>query len=211
MANESIRLISEQTLPAWMTANGYVAPPFTESQTTDLVAHLATLTSTLGTATTNITSLQGSVATLQANAAIVVVQGADHPVTNNTLVSSAYLTVPLLANTSYQFEINAPFNVAGVVSGYKFQMLGPASPTFASVTQQATGGGALGVLALNIVALGVSLAAGLLSSGDNVFVARGTIVNGANAGNLTLQFAQNTTNASAITLKRGGYMIVRKI
>ena len=50
-----------------------------------------------------------------------------------------------------------------------------------------------------------TLACGVVANLVNMVILQGTIVNGANAGTLQLQWAQNTSNATAITVKTNSY------
>lgn len=121
-----------------------------------------------------------------------------------TLQSDAVLVIPIQASRAVKVRAFIPFALAGIISGYKFGISGPASPTNIIFTAQVQNA-VTGVLALSGVAtaLGQVIAGALATSGDHFCMIEGTVENGVNAGNLTIQVAQNTSDASAITIKRG--------
>jgi len=109
------------------------------------------------------------------------------------------------ANRAYGFHANVQFNLAGIISGQKFGVSTPASPANALYTIEVLNG-----TGLSIVALGLSagVAGALATTGLHAARLHGVIENGANAGNLAMQFAQNTSDGSAITAKRGSWFLV---
>jgi hypothetical protein len=139
--------------------------------------------------------------------------GADQAITSSTTFADATgVTIALEANKVYRFLVHVPFNLAGIISGYKFQLLGPTSPTnyIASTKLLNTVAGTL-LGATVQTALGTAVNGGLATSGNHVFEVSGVIENGANAGSLKLQFAQNVSDGSAITIKRGAFIQVFEI
>jgi hypothetical protein len=135
---------------------------------------------------------------------------ADQSITSSTTFADATgLTANLDPNKSYRFELNIVFNLVSIVSGYKFQLVGPASPPNV-ISVSKVFNGVLGTLlsATTQTSLSSSIAGALATAGLHVFTLEGLIENGANAGTLKLQFAQNTSDANAITLKRGSYLLL---
>lgn len=90
------------------------------------------------------------------------------------------VTVPAAAAVSY-----------GVIGA----TVGTASSPVTSMTMEYTATG------------GTGLAAGIAASELYVLVLEGSVANGANAGNVTLQWAQNTSNGTATTVKVGSTVI----
>jgi hypothetical protein len=135
-------------------------------------------------------------------------QTADQAVASSiALANSNSMAYPLDVNTVYLFKLVAMFNLAGVVSGYRFGLTGPASPTNVIYVAEVRNLVATAlVLAGTVSAFGAMLTGALAVAGNHLLVAEGTIENGANAGNLTFQFAQNTSDVGAITLKRGSLL-----
>jgi len=109
------------------------------------------------------------------------------------------------ANRAYGFDCNVQFNLAGIVSGQKFGVLTPASPTNALYTIEVLNGTGFSIVAIGLSA---AVASALATTGLHAARLHGVIENGANAGNLAIQFAQNTSDGSAITAKRGSWFRV---
>jgi len=130
---------------------------------------------------------------------------ADQSVTSSTgLVNITGMVAAVEANRAYGFLVEIQFNLAGIVSGFKFGVSAPASPTNLAYTIDVTASG------LTIVGLGLSatIAAALATTGLHKVTMRGVLENGANAGSLVPQFAQNVSDGSAITIKRGSFIRV---
>lgn len=132
------------------------------------------------------------------------------PLTTNTVLTSMGVLVPILANTTYAIRVWLPFSLAGVVSGFKFAIAGPAAPTyFISSAQVITSAAAL--LATTISTLGNAFASALATAATHNCIFDATLVNGASAGNVDVQFAQNVSDAGAITILRGASISVTAI
>lgn len=143
----------------------------------------------------------------------VIVQQNDQAVSNATtgatLVNSE-LTLPILANQTYEFTIDFVANNAGTSAGFKCAVTGPASPTRITLNgmlQNSTSG----ILHQTVGSLTTIIAGGITTTGLKYGRVWGEIKNGANAGYLTFQFAQNTADAGATTLKAGSRMWVKQI
>lgn len=128
---------------------------------------------------------------------------------NTTLASDSVLTVPIAANAVVYVEAFIPFSLAGVLSGYKFGIGLPASPTnvllVGEVTNAVTGALALSSL---VSAAGLITGGALATSGSHFAKITGTVENGANAGSIAVQAAQNTSDGSALTILRGAFIRV---
>lgn len=123
---------------------------------------------------------------------------------NTTLANITGLVFPVEANRAYGFMAEIQFNLAGIVSGFKFGVANPASPTNLVYTIEAISSGAI----IAGIGLTATLGAALATTGLHACHIRGVLENGANAGNLSMQSAQNTSDASALTIKRGSFLRV---
>jgi hypothetical protein len=130
---------------------------------------------------------------------------ADQSVTNNTLVTVTGFSFPMEASRAYGFMGTLFVNLAGVISGVKTSISTPASPTNVNYVIELVNGTGLTLVALGLAA---SVASALATTGLHLVRFNGIIENGANGGNLAIQFAQNVTDGSAITAKRGSWMRV---
>lgn len=135
---------------------------------------------------------------------LTVRKTADQSVTSSTvLVDDTALVLPLLANEIWQFKFFVVYG-AGTVGDMK---LGYTFPTGGDLRM--SGPAALdagGTLAYYIFSTTTSptTARTFIGNGVASYVTlpmEGVFVNGANAGNLTLQFAQNTSDATSTTVK----------
>lgn len=160
------------------------------------------------TAKTLNTDIAADIAASAAKVSTVLVQQADQSVVSSTtLVNATDLVFPMAANTTYLFRAELQFNEAGTVAGIRLGMAGPASPTHLIVhCQVSTASTTAAFQSAN--AYGVVVLATIGTTGLKTATLWGTVVNGANAGNLSLQFAQTTSDANAVTIKAGSALIV---
>ena len=136
--------------------------------------------------------------------AIAIASTADQSVTNSTtLVSHTALLAALLANRRYDFELKLLVDATVAGNGIKVAMIGPASPTnvfYHATLQDATGVNDIAAPTEGVaVALATALNFALDITAKAVVIIKGTILNGANAGNLQLQFAQQTAGAAELS------------
>lgn len=128
---------------------------------------------------------------------------------DTTLADDAELQFPVAANTTYAFRLNVFYGSASVPD-FKFQIVGPASPTLAQFAYTAMrGDGALVTAQAQAFAAAQVLAHGALFAGW--LAIEGIIQNGANAGTVALQWAQNTSNAGATAIRGGSYLEYKKL
>lgn len=130
---------------------------------------------------------------------------ANQAVTNSAvLVNATGLTINVAAGQELHFRMNLIFSV-GAAGGCRFQVTGPAG--LASFINS--------ILLVNTVAPttvpGVQTAPAafnnaLANAGNHYINMEGTLVNGATAGAFLVQFAQDTANATPITLLRGSWL-----
>lgn len=129
-------------------------------------------------------------------------------ISNTVLALVTGLTQAVGANTTWIFRFWIPFSV-GATGGAKFQVIAPAAPTIYLLTWRMFQPGSPGTLLDTAVqtssAAFSNAAAGAL---NDYMEASLFLINGSTAGNVQLQFAQNSTVASAITILQGGTMDV---
>jgi hypothetical protein len=126
-------------------------------------------------------------------------------VTSSTaLVTATGMTIPIAANQEIHIRYHLVFTV-GATGGIRFQITVPAAPTFFNND----------ILLVNTVAPSTSSANqtaqaaftnALANAGNHFVEGEFHIVNGATAGNVTIQFAQNTSDVLSATLVRGSWM-----
>lgn len=130
---------------------------------------------------------------------------ADVAVTNSTTLVSTGLTAQLAAGQTMHFKALIPFSV-GAAGGIRVQAVVPAAPTDFKAS----------VLLANTVAPSVTVAQQVTSAaftnaaanaGNHYIQIEGTVTNGANAGTLDIQFAQNTGDNTPCTVLRGAWMV----
>lgn len=172
-----------------MASDSAVLPPSQQSVKAYVDAAVAPLTSAVGT---------------------LVVKQADESVTNSvTLQDDNDLTVAVAANTEYLIEYTAILSIGALAHGFKIAATWPASPTgalhsaiapldpteSAMVASNATP--TSGAVVLNKSAWSV------LSTPYIIVKGQIWLDNGANAGNVVVQWAQGTSNANALIMKAG--------
>lgn len=143
--------------------------------------------------------------TLGIAAALAVVKSADETVSSSiTLQDDDELLLPLLANTDYLFE-SFLYVLGGRDGDFKLAFTVPAA---ASLLWQAFHINVTTVAALALQTASAASVAIDFGTNDLVqtFHIKGSVRNGANAGNLTLQWAQAVSNATGITVKAGSWL-----
>lgn len=132
-------------------------------------------------------------------------------IVNNTLVSDAILTVPLDVTGLYRFYGRIYYD-ASTVADFKLAF------TFPAVAASGAKWGLLGrdaTTATNITAAvatasGTAIAAGGNGVGTATFADFDGFINITATGNLVTQYAQNTTEATNMTVRFGSYLEVIK-
>jgi len=133
-----------------------------------------------------------------------IVKPTDTARTNNTLSADPFLVLPMDANTGYSGAIIL-FVSASAAGRFKSRITGPAAPTSVLLAQTSAIGPTGGTTGNRVAAAYDSSDLVQLHTVD--FVLRlqiqFTVKNGPNAGNLTVEWAQNSTSANATTLLAG--------
>jgi len=134
----------------------------------------------------------------------VFITTADQPVAASTaLVAVTGLPVPVAANQTVKIRYSIPFSV-GAAGGFKFFLDLPAGITAMVAAFEAIDGvtASPGAQVALVQQAAANFANAWAVAGNHVMNADVTIINGATAGNITLQFACNSA-ANAITVLRG--------
>lgn len=110
--------------------------------------------------------------------------------TNTTLAGDTAVIVPVSAGGIYRVELLLAFNIASAAADAKWQLVGPAGAVLR------VGPNGFGLAALQTVLV--------TTIGEFLVQMTGLLQVGATAGNLQLQWAQNTATAAAATVLRAG-------
>lgn len=143
------------------------------------------------------------------NAGVMAYQGADSPPVNNsaTLVASTYLTIPVVANGFYVYEdtilydTNSTADFQYLIVCPNFSANGPLSRVFLNTSSTIT---------VN-ADTSLSTAAGGSAVGTVIPIQRSGLLSIGVAGNVSIQFAQNTANASNTLLKIGSWIRLTRV
>lgn len=142
-----------------------------------------------------------------------VVKSADESVTSSTVLQDDNeLFAGMLANTDYSFEAFLMANVAagGGNGGLKIAFDVPASASLAWQGLHSTGTSAPSSFAVNTTDDGASTVLNLSDNELRWVRVVGSVRVGATAGNLVFRWAQNSSSATASTVKAGSYLILTK-
>lgn len=129
---------------------------------------------------------------------------ADVPVASSVALVTTGLTATLAANQTMHFKVHLPFSV-GAAGGIRVQPVIPAVPANYEAS----------ILLANTIAPSVTVAQqaasaaftnAIANAGSHYMIIEGTVTNGATAGTLDIQFAQNTSDPAACTVLRGAWM-----
>jgi hypothetical protein len=130
----------------------------------------------------------------------------DQTITSNATLASVGLICAVGANATKHIRAWIPITV-GATGGVRAQVVVPAAGTAFNAT----------ITLNNTVAPSTTIAAqtasaaftnALANAGTHWLLIEATIVNGATAGNIDVQLAQNTSDVLSLTVLRGGYMDV---
>ena len=138
---------------------------------------------------------------------------ADESVTSSTtLQDDNHLVWAASANKNYVFRYFIPYTIASG-TGIKINITAPSGATGSFATLVASGGAAYAAASAQSTAIGTTLdIPGLnVSTGATHLVVEGYIDVSSTAGNVTLQFAQSTSNATALVFKATATLIVHEV
>jgi len=140
---------------------------------------------------------------------IMVYQGTDSTPVNNSvvLVASSYLTLPVVANGFYIYESSILYDSSATAN---FQHL-IVCPNFSTNGQLAR----LNITTAGTLTLNADTSLSTASQGAGVGTSRSVTRSGllaiGVAGNVSIQFSQNTANASNTVLKQGSWIRLTQV
>lgn len=124
--------------------------------------------------------------------------------TNNTLANTE-LILPIAASQSFSGEAFLAFTLAGAASGAQVQVTVPAGGTTYILGYNITNGNSATVVQSDVIVASAAFSNALANATDHYISFYLSVVNGATAGNITVQFAQLVTDAAAATLLVGSW------
>lgn len=157
-------------------------------------------------------AIEGVAAVVDANGWTLVLKATDEQRTStDTLAADSALKFAMAASTKYVFRARL-FYSSSATPDFKWRHAGPASPTFLAIERRqivpaATADSAI-ALDTDYSAADIVAAAG---DGSGWIEVAGVIHNGATAGDFSLQWAQNTSDAAATTVRAGSYIEYREV
>jgi len=128
------------------------------------------------------------------------------------LADDPHLTFPVLANAKYRFWFSVFFDTSAA-GDFKIALAGPASPAAVRFFRYTV---AAGATSLSNIGVSTSLGgAGLAVAGTGTTggyaTGYGILSNGANAGNVTVQWAQNTSDVGNTSVLEGSMLYYARI
>ena len=127
------------------------------------------------------------------------------------LADDPHMTFPVVAGGVYVFEFRIFFDTTAA-GDFKFGLNGPAAPTGLRFYRSCV---APGATALSSIGVSTAFGAGLALTGTGTTggycEGRGILQNGANAGNVTVQWAQNTSDAGNTSVLTGSTLYWARI
>ncbi len=132
-------------------------------------------------------------------------QAADLSLDSDVLTNTD-LIIPIAANQSFIGKAFLPITLLGAVSGAKVQVLVPAAGVSYLLGYEIINGNSATVVAADILLASAAFSNALGNVTDHYISFDLTVVNGATAGNITVQFAQLVTDADAAVLLAGAFI-----
>lgn len=129
--------------------------------------------------------------------------------TSNVVLGTLGLTSPIAAGQTQRVKAWIPFSV-GATGGIRFQVLVPAGGAIFNATYKIINTVTPLITPLAAAASAVVTNA-LANAGTHWLEIDVTVVNGATAGNIDIQMAQNTSDVLTLTVLRGGTMEIVKL
>lgn len=136
----------------------------------------------------------------------VIAVSANQAFTNNATLASVGLIAPIAANTRKKIRAWVPVTV-GATGGIRTQLLAPAGFVIYLCTFQLYNTAAPGVVR-QIASVPTVFTNALANAGTHWIEIEAIVISGVTAGDIDLQFAQNTVDANTLTVLRGGTMEV---
>lgn len=141
----------------------------------------------------------------------MIIKGATQTKTSNTTYADDdELLFAVEANKDYLFQGRILFETA-TTPDFKIQIAVPSTPTLFVVQRQAIAPGATSISNIGVDTATTSVAILSVSGTHGMFEFSGLLRNGANAGNLSVQWAQNTSDAASTKVLLGSTLEFRQI
>lgn len=134
---------------------------------------------------------------------------ADIAITSSVALQSVGLVSPIGANQTQNLRYFIPVNV-GATGGIRAQIAVPAGGTIFMAVFKLFNNVAPS-LTTSVQTASAAFTNALANAGISWLEIEVTVVNGATAGNVDLQMAQNTSDVLTLTIKRGGFLEVTKM
>lgn len=128
---------------------------------------------------------------------------------DTTLSNDSALSFSMAANTKYSIRIKVYWFVASTVSGFKFGLAGPASPTSVTVASKWVASSALTTLNTqvdNTYPSGIGMTSASSGNPHGYVEIDAMVQNGANSGTFAFQWAQNSSSAISLSVLAGSYL-----
>lgn len=142
-------------------------------------------------------------------------KSADESVNNSTtLQNDDHLAFSIAANEVWAFRAFLYFTIASGNPGIKWTFTVPASCTgfYTAIDGPQNIDSAAAIAAeLTNIAIATTRAWGITGVTSDLVIFDGVIINGANAGTIQFQWAQNSAVASNLTLKAGSYLDLKRL
>ncbi len=130
-------------------------------------------------------------------------QAANLPITSSVTLVNTDLIVPIAINQSYKGRAVMPITLAGAASGAKWQVTVPAGGSVYQVGFQIYNGSTNALATAGILLASAAFSNALANAANHLCIVDIFVINGATAGNITIQFAQLVSDAGAATLLAG--------
>jgi hypothetical protein len=127
-----------------------------------------------------------------------------------TFASDDTMTFSAVASATYRVKIGIHYTTPAAAD-IKFQITGPASPTYINLCKKSVAGGAtaFGTIAIDTA---FSTSTSVTGTGtDGYFEYEGVIQNGVNAGTIAVQWAQDTSDAGNTIVRAGSFIDYMRI
>lgn len=142
---------------------------------------------------------------------VIAAQGADSPPVNNsiTLVASTYLTIPVVLNGFYIYESTIIYD-SSATANFQHLIVLPLFSAVSPLTRMNIAVGGTTTPTSNVDAV-LSTASAGGGVGTQRYVTRSGLFSIGSAGTVSIQFAQNTANASNTVLKLGSWIRLTQV
>lgn len=131
---------------------------------------------------------------------------ADIPIASSVALQTSTLSSPIGVGAKQHIRWWVPFSV-GATGGFRYQIIVPAGGSYYLSGGILHNTGA-GTTLVNVITASAVFANALANAGNHLLELEAIIENGATAGTVDLQVAQNTVDVLALTILKGGFMDV---